>query len=254
MENQLTTEFAQNGYVFFPKLFQPQQIQTLLNNLAEASIEPDRLTQGQMVFHSNLFYQSASLQAFVSQPKIIEKLAPIIGPDIFVRWDQSVNKKPGAGDFPWHQDNGYNQLKDEHFQLWIATTEMTGDNGGLWVKPGSHRQGIVPHYPIQNHMCCDPPSNPILIKAELGDALLFSSFLLHFTAPNTTQHSRLAYVVEYMSCQHFDPFITSPYFQVAKDGHSDPRFVSWYSGNLNPLNHWDYLLRRLRHKLKSHAS
>jgi len=251
MKNQLEVSFMEAGYVYLPKLFQAEEITTLREDLAAASKKLDGLTQGQMLFHSNLFYHSPALQAFISQPKIIQCLTPIIGPDIFVRWDQAVNKMPGAGDFPWHQDNGYNQLKDEHFQLWIATTAMNADNGGLWVKPGSHKQGILPHYAKGNHRCCDPPSDPVLINADVGDALLFSSFLLHFTAPNTTPNSRLAYVVEYMSGNDLDPFIKSPYFHVAKNNQPDAQFRTWYRGSLNPFNHWDYFLRRLRFKFKS---
>src|SRR5690606_40313037 len=47
--------------------------------------------------------------------------------------------------FQWHQDNAYNGLPVEHFQLWIALTETRNANGTLWLAPGSHKRGQLPH-------------------------------------------------------------------------------------------------------------
>ena len=69
-------------------------------------------------------------------------------------------------------------------------------------------------------------TNAIMIEAEPGDVLIFSSFTLHATLENTTKNdTRWAYVVEYMSLDDFDPTVNSPYFVVARDGKSSPEFV-----------------------------
>lgn len=46
------------------------------------------------------------------------------GPDTWIRWDQAVWKRPGAPEFPMHQDNGYSGLAEPHLQLWVALTPM----------------------------------------------------------------------------------------------------------------------------------
>jgi hypothetical protein len=95
---------------------------------------------------------------------------------------------------------------------------------------------------VDNHTVYDgTPEAPVFISANAGDVVVFSSFLLHSTQPNTTQQTRWAYVVEYMSLDHFDPSIDPPYFVVARDGQSNPEFVQTYRGKMNPINQLKYL-------------
>ena len=152
-------------------------------------------------------------------------LKPFAGPDIWVRWDQAVEKKPGAGTFAWHQDNQYSGLKDQHFQFWISLTSMTKDNGGLWVVPGSHK-GMLKFEKEDSHVVYKGDvSDAKFISAEPGDVVLFSSYLLHSTTPNITQTSRWAYVIEYMKMSKIDPYIRPPHLVVAKNGMSDLHYL-----------------------------
>jgi ectoine hydroxylase-related dioxygenase (phytanoyl-CoA dioxygenase family) len=247
-------QFEEQGFVVLKQFFGPDELEQLRAaiNDAERKIEGgNSLDKGGLQFRMNLFRQSEAVQQFIAQPKIVDFLREIIGPDIWCRWDQAVDKTPGAPEFPWHQDNGYNGLSDGHFQLWIALTEMTVDNGGLWVQRGSHKNGYLPHEQVENHVVS--PGNEadaVFIGADAGDVVLFSSFMLHRTAPNTTDKSRTAYVVEYMSMKHFDPFIHAPYFVVARDGKSAPHFVHFFKGRFNPRTQAKYLKPRFEKNLK----
>jgi ectoine hydroxylase-related dioxygenase (phytanoyl-CoA dioxygenase family) len=233
MYSDLKQEFLETGYVIVRGFFSKDEIKTLMADIHEAAAagEKDFLSQGNMTFHSELYRRSEKLRAFLAQPKIVAFLKQFIGDNFWIRWDQAVAKEPGAGTFPWHQDNAYNNLKDIHYQMWIALTEMTADNGGLWIKPGSHTQ-TYPHEWVGNHLVSQvTPENPVFVEAEPGDIVLFSSFILHSTLPNTTQDStRWAYVVEYMSTKHYDPGIAAPYFVVAKNGQPNPQMVATYAG------------------------
>jgi ectoine hydroxylase-related dioxygenase (phytanoyl-CoA dioxygenase family) len=223
--------------------FSQDEIKELTADIQEAAAagEKDFLSQGNMTFHSQIYRRSEKLRSFLAQPKIVDLLNPIAGSDLWVRWDQAVAKEPGAGTFPWHQDNAYNRLHDLHYQLWIALTEMTPDNGGLWLKPGSHTE-VYPHEWVGNHLVSQvTPEEPTFISAEAGDVVLFSSFILHSTTPNVTQDkTRWAYVVEYMSTQHFDPGITPPYFVVTRDRKPQPALVSSYEGSRRLRNRMTY--------------
>ena len=158
-----------------------------------------------------------------------------------MRWDQAVAKGTGAGIFPWHQDNAYSDLKDSYYQLWIAMTEMSPDNGGLWLVPKSHKQ-FLPHQKTGNHQQWKgTPENAVFIAAEPGDVVIFSSLMLHKTNPNVTPNPRWTYVIEYMSLDHFDPGVEPPYFVVSRNGTSCPEFVHFYRGRLNPINQIKYL-------------
>ncbi|ABW25420.1 phytanoyl-CoA dioxygenase family protein [Acaryochloris marina] len=240
----LQQTFRQQGYVVIKNFFSPQEMATLIEQIESPQSRQcldQCLTKGTLRFYANLYRHNESIQKFVSQPKIVNFLYPFIGSDFWVRWDQAVAKGPGAKTFPWHQDNAYNGFKQTHYQLWVALTSMTIENGGLWLVPGSHHQ-LLPHRKINDHMVYQgEPESPTFITAEVGDIVLFSSLTLHKTTPNTTEGIRWAYVIEYMSTNDYDPGIAPPFLKVAKQGQPQAEFVQSYRGR-NPIN-------RLKHRL-----
>lgn len=235
-------EFDKNGYLICEKMFSRDEIQVLLQEIkaARRRYDKDDLTKGSMTFKSSVFFHNEKIQKFITQQKIIDLLTILIGPDIWVRWDQAVAKGPGSNTFPWHQDNNYSKLKDAHFQFWIALTESNADNGGLWLQPGSHKQSLPYKYDGYEIVSDGVPKSPILITAKPGDVVVFSSFTLHSTTPNVTTQDRWAYVVEYMSLDHYDPYAEPPYFVAARSGLSSPEFVRSYRGKNNPISRLKY--------------
>jgi hypothetical protein len=242
-------EFEEQGFTIARGFLSPGEIKELLEAIHQAQpMEkvPSELNKGGLTFKHNLLQQSPALQRFISQQKVIDFMSPVIGPDIWVRWDQAIAKVPGAPEFPWHQDNGYNRLKQGHFQLWVAMTEINAQTGLLWLQPGSHKRGVMSHSLDGTHQVCEgEPAGAVAIEAEAGDAILFSSLLLHRTAPNIGDKPRWAYVVEYMSLDQFDPYIKKPYFVAARGGRSAPEFVYSFRGRLSPRNQLLYLIPRL---------
>lgn len=252
----LLEQFQTQGFIQYKGLFTEAEAKDLIEDIKQAETIDgvSTLNKGAMTFYSGVYSKSPALQTVISQPKVINWLKQVIGDNFWVRWDQAVAKRPGAGTFPWHQDNAYNYLKDEHFQLWIALTKTNADNGGLWLVP-KHQNQTLPHKKVGNHMVFEgKPENPILIEAEPGDVVLFSSLTLHSTTPNITQDTRWAYVIEYMKCKDFDPSVNPPYFVVARNGQPTAKFVHWYEGRLNVMNHlkyWHWHLADLKQRLVS---
>lgn len=204
-----------------------------------------------MRFYSNIYFESQGLQRILSEQRLVDLIKAVAGPDIWIRWDQAVAKGSGSGEFPWHQDNGYNSLKVEHFQLWIALSTINDERGGLRLVPGSHKNGVLPHVAVGNHMTYrGPMGEPVSVEAEAGDMILFSSLLLHYTCPNVSPYDRWAYVVEYMSMSHYDPFIHAPYFIVAENGVSKPHFTNTAPGSRSLEQQALYVLPRLKHRAR----
>lgn len=221
-----------------PNLLSAQDVATLIAVIEatpERDSQPNSLSLGGMKFASNLFYGSPALQAFLSSPTILNILQPLLGQDIWVRWDQAVWKAPGGPEFPIHQDNGYTGLHDEHVQLWLALTEMTPDNGGLVVIPGGHRQRVE-HRWIGGHATAEFSGKHETILADPGDAILFSSFLPHSTTRNDTSSVRLAYVAEFLSASTPDPGVASPHFMVCASDRTGPTWVKGGVGGLPGLS------------------
>lgn len=242
-------EFLERGYIVVRGCFAANEMQELCAELSSARSRDkgeNCLTADNMVFRSNLYFHSPRLQSFASQPRLVEFLTPIIGPDFWLRWDQAVHKRPGGTEFPWHQDNAYNRLLVPHYQLWVAATPIRRENGGLWVDPGSHLRGFLPHRYLGPYAAYQgTPRSPVLLEAEAGDVILFSSLLLHYTSPNVSDRSRWAYVLEYVPLDDFDPYISPPYFIVARDGRPQPQFVRTFRGRLRLRNQLRYVLPRL---------
>ena len=253
----LRREFETQGYVHCRNFFSEAEVfelQKEIRTTGESVRKEDYLNKGSMIFYSNVFRRSEYVRAFISQKKIVELLRQVAGPDCWVRWDQCVVKNPGAPEFPWHQDNAYNRLKDTHYQLWIGLTEMNERNGGLWLQPGSHTHGLLPHVRLSNHVrCTRPPENPRLIPAEKGDVILFSSWMLHHTKRNESDAARWAYVVEYMSLDDYDPLVKAPYFIVSEGGAPAPRFVTSYRGRTRMKNRIKYLPLQVKERCKELA-
>jgi ectoine hydroxylase-related dioxygenase (phytanoyl-CoA dioxygenase family) len=236
--------FQRDGFVIFRGVFTSAEMERFIVEVQRNDPKQqrgERLSAGAMRFWSNLFYTRKAIQEFITQPALIELLVPIIGPDFWVRWDQAVEKGPQSGVFPWHQDNGYNGLRFEHFQLWIALSEMTPDNGGLWLVPGSHKRRL-PHRRVGNHLEAvgsevydAPDANKVFVEAEQGDVVLFSSLALHKTYENATTRPRWAYVSELVRSRDYDPTVARPYFNAARDGKPYPVFTDSLPGRRDPL-------------------
>jgi hypothetical protein len=230
----MARQFDSDGFVVSRRMFSPEQMRDFIAEIQSFERQSDRaepLDQGGMRFYSDIFRRSGLIRRFITQPALIDFLSRVAGPDLWVRWDQAVAKGPNSGVFAWHQDNGYNRLPQQHYQVWIALSEMKKDNGGLWLVPGSHKQRL-PHGRIANHFAAvgsdrydDPDSGRVFIEAEAGDVVIFSSLTLHKTYENVTANSRWAYVAEVMRLGDFDPTIKAPYFLAARDGRPAGEFV-----------------------------
>lgn len=255
-------DFRRVGFTVARGFFSKPEVATVLAEVRQRMSDEDTqddLTDGGLVFTANVFRHSRVVQAFLTQQRLIDFLAPIAGGDLWVRWDQAVSKRPGAGEFRWHQDNGYNRLRTEHFQCWIALTESRNRNGGLWLAPGSHRRGLLPHKRVTGAQIevQAEVGESLCIDATAGDMVVFSSLMLHRTGPNEADRTRVAYVAEYMPLSDYDFELAGPYFIAAIDGRSDPRFVRLAPGALSLWNQLLYapprlrrLLRTIRHPLR----
>jgi len=222
-----TDDWQQAGFVRRTGLFSPAEATELLAAVRTAHPrEPGEnlLSSGEMHFASNLFYGSTVLQRCAADPRIVELVTALIGPDLWCRWDQAVCKRPGAGWFPWHQDNGYTRLADAHVQVWVALTVSEPRNGGLLVAPGAHTS-VATHEWVGNHVQMAAPDEALEIWAQPGDVIAFSSLLPHATAPNRGDVDRWAYVLEYLPLSAADPSIAAPHFVVARQGRPAPAFV-----------------------------
>ena len=211
--------YRRDGYTVVSQLFTPAEVDGLLAAI-QASVPPDEdneLSLGAMQFTSNVFRRSEPVRRLLADERMVELVTRLAGPSAWCRWDQAVRKGPGSATFPWHQDNGYTQLDHEHLQVWIALTDAPEERGGLLVEPGAHRAARA-HRWVGSHVeVVEPPVETVVLAAERGDVVAFSSLLPHATAPNQTDQDRWTYVAEFLPLGADDPSVERPHFVVARD-------------------------------------
>jgi len=205
-------DFKKNGYLVLPDFFSHQE----MNDLAESienfvndhegrmkeRKEKDLVSRAdEILFTDHIAEQSPEVMEFVKKEKLTSLVNQFINTDLTLYWNQSVYKKPEVKkDFPWHQDNGYAPVEpEEYITCWIALEDATIENGCIWVLPGSHKQGTVPHKETPIGMQCyfgDQPGTPVPLKK--GGMVVFSSLLFHRSGPNVTKDQiRKAFIVQY---------------------------------------------------------
>lgn len=137
---------------------------------------------------------------------LVKCLGGLLGPDVDVFNSQFIFKNPGAWGQPWHQDSLYFDFdKSPQVGVWLATSKATVDNGCLFIMPESHRESIHQHLPdsrpeanvgymeIRDYDFSEEQS----VEMEVGDVLIFHSFLMHKSVDNLSQERRTALVYHY---------------------------------------------------------
>jgi len=146
---------------------------------------------------------SAACAAFVKAPIYVEACKTFIGPDADLYFNQAVLKPPEKGEsFGWHQDSGYMATEPlEYITCWTAISDSTLENGCIWVLPGSHKRGLLPHewseQTNSRDVAVEDESSAIPVEMKAGQVAVFSSFTLHKSGPNTSQSVRRGYVPQY---------------------------------------------------------
>lgn len=161
--------------------------------------------------------EDPTLLGLLAHPAVVERVAQLLGPNIFLWRSQFFPKTPGMGGTGWHQASLYlnetmrvstihPRRADELFQLtvWIAVTDSTLENGCLRVSPGTHRElqpMAVEEYDPVLHAgnkgerfgtkimrpsveIPDERATNLVMKA--GEFVIFSERTMHGALPNIT--------------------------------------------------------------------
>jgi phytanoyl-CoA hydroxylase len=123
-------------------------------------------------------------------------------------WQSMLIFKPPAigGEVRWHQDATYlHSTPMTVTGFWFALEDATVDNGCLWVQPGGHRGPLRERFvreaddTVRTESLDDTPwptqdeAQPV--EAEAGTLVVFHGLLPHYSAPNRSSASRMAYTL-----------------------------------------------------------
>ncbi len=110
-----------------------------------------------------------------------------------------------GGEVGWHQDASFFVTEPMSVTtFWFALEDATLDNGCLWVQPGGHRG------PLRERFVCEaarlrmdkldttpwPDQNSaVALPVAAGTLVVFHGLLPHYSAPNRSARSRMAYTL-----------------------------------------------------------
>lgn len=150
------------------------------------------------------------LADLVRDPKILDPVEALLGPDILCWATDFFVKNPGDNKrVTWHQDSTYWGLSSpDVVTAWIAFTPSTPQSGCLRVVPGSHLKDQLPHrdtFAADNLLS---RGQEVAVKVDEKDAVdvvlapgemsLHSVRLVHGSEPNRAQHRRIGFAIRYI--------------------------------------------------------
>ena len=119
---------------------------------------------------------------------------------------QVIFKQPAiGGEVRWHQDATFFVTTPISVTtLWFALEDAAVDNGCLWVEPGGHRGPLRERFVREGQRLqletLDRTPWPdqrtaVPLPCEAGTLVVFHGLLPHYSAPNRSTRSRLAYTL-----------------------------------------------------------
>ena len=149
----------------------------------------------------NAQFHSAAFTRLITDPRLTDRVASLIGPNVMLHHTKMFIKPPERGaPFPMHQDVPHFPFeKHSMVAAIIHFDDAPLEKGCVRVIPGSHKLGPLEHileggehlppeeYPLEDAIPC---------TAEAGDVLLFSYLTIHGSGVNTSDEARTTLLVQ----------------------------------------------------------
>lgn len=241
--------YHRDGYVVFPSLLSQSDVTELLALCEDIlwgreplpGLEPVGAAASKEELYARftrihmLHRASARAEKGLLNPRVLDVLEALIGPDVLALQSMLFLNPPGKGGQGWHQDSYYiTTYPDTLIGVWIALDRADEENGCLWVAPGTSHEPIYPPHEASAHVHAreafqdlheiehashlDDTVNtlspiarkhgePFPVRLQPGDALFFHGHLLHRSYPNrSADRMRRAFVCHYCNARSWVPW------------------------------------------------
>src|SRR5687768_6973308 len=207
----IATAYAKDGYFFPYDAISETEAAALLADLeaAEAEVAGDRARLSHLRSYPSQLLPSFA--ALIRNPRLIEGVSQLVGPDLLVWSCGFFIKEPGSKSYvSWHQDLNYWGLDgDDEVTAWLALTPATVETGCMRFVPGSHRRKDVPHndsFAPDNLLSRGQEIAVEVDEASAVDVVLrpgqvsfHHGHMFHASGPNTTQARRVGLAIRFVA-------------------------------------------------------
>lgn len=164
----------------------------------------------------NLDREVPALRNVMKDPKIVQILETLQGAEVVGLMSQILFKEAGSpyASQAWnpHQDNAYPQARDgAYITINLFLKDADPENGGMYIYPGSHREGTLPFEPTISYReksgtnpgnsCKVPPQyKRVDLIVPKGGMLIMNSNVIHGSYPNrSATRSRPLFSISYLT-------------------------------------------------------
>ena len=220
-------QYRTEGYVVVPNLFSRDELQRTdacireLTRSALASgdyskvmeLEPEAV-DGERVARRiyDPFEQHADFRALGTDPKILDRIETLIGPDIGIQHSK-LNMKPAkvGSVVDWHQDLTYfPHTNSDLVTTLVYLDDATEENGCLQVMPRHHHHFFKHTLPdgtfagmITEDLSDGRYGRPQPLPAPAGSVIFMHCILPHASLPNRSTKARRTLIFEYRAADSF---------------------------------------------------
>ena len=209
-------QFNRDGYLFFPSLFTPEEMQVLLDEVPHlyAQHRPENVREkGSDAVRTNFaaHLYSKPFAKLARHPRMVEPSMQIFGELVYMHQFKINGKMAFEGDlWQWHQDYGTWQADDlmpeaRAMNVAIFLDEVNEFNGPLMFIPGSHTLGVLdaehdatttsyPLWTIHHDTIRKLVARGGLVapKGPAGSMILFHGCLVHASTANLSPWNRVS--------------------------------------------------------------
>lgn len=151
-------------------------------------------------------------------PRILERVSALIGPDIELQNSKLATKPPlaGVGKFAWHQDlRFFPHTNTDVLTVMVMLDDSTPANGCMYMVPGSKTAGILPHDPVTGE-CLGTEywrdeSALVPITPKAGGISIHHGRTLHYSPDSTTGAQRRSLIFVYRAADAYQ--LAGPIFE-----------------------------------------
>jgi chlorinating enzyme len=144
--------FDDNGYIGPFTLYEPEEMTRIWDGVRMDILDPSGAAFPNSKLNYDRHLDLPALNTIISHPKLVHRIASILGPDVLSWRTEWFPKYPGDEGTDWHQAESFVEFegteklvptaaeegKPWELTAWFAMTEATRQNGCLKVMPGTH--------------------------------------------------------------------------------------------------------------------
>ncbi|MFQ6546873.1 phytanoyl-CoA dioxygenase family protein [Aestuariibius sp. 2305UL40-4] len=148
----------------------------------------------------------AGLYDLCREPRILDLVEDLIGPNIICWATAILSKAPGeARSVPWHQDASFWALSPARtVTIWLAIDDVDEANAAMQFIPGTHDRGAIAVQQTggeavfhQETVGAEEMGTPFTNTLRAGQVSLHADMLVHGSGPNTSARRRCGLTLRY---------------------------------------------------------